>query len=130
MRQFKKEEVEEYLEYINENVVSLQEVLGQCFICGLPLDEVELPEGPENRIVCLIDRNSFVEDFESYESEGIEPEFQPELLKKDDSGLIPGEIILLNWCSGKNTEKRFLIILKDMVWMSLHLLIGYLIKTF
>ena len=29
-----------------------------------------------------------------------------ELLKKDDSGLIPGEIILLAWCSGKNTKKR------------------------
>lgn len=107
MRQFKKEEVEEYLEYINENVISLQEVLGQCFICGLPLDEVELPKGPEKKIVCLKDRDSFVEDFESYESEGIEPDFQPELFKKDDSGLIPGEIILLDWCSGKNTGKGF-----------------------
>lgn len=107
MRQFTKEEIEDYLKFTNENIISVQEILGQCFVCGLSLDEVELPEGPEKKVVCLKDRDYFVESFESFEHEGSEPEVQPELLKKDDSGLIPGEIILLDWCSGKNTEKRF-----------------------
>lgn len=107
MRQFTKKEIEDYLEFTNENIIPLQEILGQCFVCGLSLDEVELPEGPEKKVVCLKDRDYFVESFESFEHEGSEPEVQPELLKKDDSGLIPGEIILLDWCSGKNTEKRF-----------------------
>jgi len=106
MRQFTNEEIKEYLEYTNENIIPLQEVLGRCFICGMPLDKLELPEGPEKQIVCLKDRNYFVESFNSYENAESELEFQPELLKKDDSGLIPGEIILLAWCSGKNTKKR------------------------
>lgn len=107
MRQFTNEEIEDYLEYTNEKIIPLEEILGNCLICGVPLDKLELPEGPEKKVVCLKDRDYFVEDFGSYESEGYEPEIQPELLIKDDSGLIPGEIILLDWCSGKNTEKRF-----------------------
>lgn len=106
MRQFTNEEIKKYLEDINENVIPLQEVLGKCFICGIPLDQLELPEGPENQVVCLKDRSYFVESFDSYENAESELEFEPELLKKDDSGLIPGEIILLAWCSGKNTEKK------------------------
>lgn len=106
MRQFTNEEIKKYLEYTNENIIPLQEVLGKCFICGVPLDQLELPEGPEKQVVCLKDRSYFVESFNSYENAESELEFQPELLKKDDSGLIPGEIILLAWCSGKNTEKK------------------------
>lgn len=106
MRQFTNEEIKKYLEYTNENIIPLQEVLGKCFICGTPLDQLELPEGPEKQVVCLKDRSYFVESFNSYENAESELEFQPELLKKDDSGLIPGEIILLAWCSGKNTEKK------------------------
>lgn len=106
MRQFTNEEIKKYLEDTNENVIPLQEVLGKCFICGIPLDQLELPEGPENQVVCLKDRSYFVESFDSYENAESELEFEPELLKKDESGLIPGEIILLAWCSGKNTEKK------------------------
>lgn len=111
MRQFTNEEIKKYLEYTNENIIPLQEVLGKCFICGTPLDQLELlelPEGPEKQVVCLKDRSYFVESFNSYENaeSELELEFEPELLKKDDSGLIPGEIILLAWCSGKNTEKK------------------------
>ena len=108
MRQFTNEDIKKYLEYTNENIIPLQEVLGKCFICGIPLDQLdllELPEGPEKQVVCSKDRSYFVESFNSYENAD-ELEFQPELLKKDDSGLIPGEIILLAWCSGKNTKKR------------------------
>lgn len=106
MRQFTKEEIKKYLEYTNKNIIPLKEVLGTCFICGIPLDQLELPEGPEKQVVCLKDRSYFVESFNSYENAESELEFEPELLKKDDSGLIPGEIILLAWCSGKNTEKK------------------------
>lgn len=106
MRQFTNEEIKEYLEYTNEKLIPLQEILGQCFICGVPLDKLELPEGPEKQVVCLKDRDYFIELFENYENGESEPEFEPELLKKDDSGLIPGEIILLDWCSGKNTKKK------------------------
>lgn len=106
MKQFTNEEIKEYLEYTNENIIPLQEVLGRCFICGVPLGKLELPEGPENQVVCLKDRNYFVESFNSYDNAESELEFQPELLKKDNSGLIPGEIILLAWCSAKNTKKK------------------------
>lgn len=106
MRQFTNEEIKEYLEYTNENIIPLQEVLGRCFICGIPLDKLELPEGPEKQVVCLKDRIYFVESFNSYKNAESEIEFQPELLKKDDSGLIPGEIVLLAWCSAKNTKKK------------------------
>lgn len=106
MRQFTNEEIKKYLEYTNENIIPLQEVLGKCFICGIPLDQLELPEDPEKQVVCLKDRSYFVESFNSYENAESELEFQPELLKKDDSGLIPSEIILLAWCSGKNTKKK------------------------
>ncbi|WP_271400973.1 SAP domain-containing protein [Salinicoccus roseus] len=106
MKQFTNEEIKEYIEYTGENIIPLQEVLGRCFICGIPLDKLELPEGPEKQVVCLKDRSYFVELFNSYDNEESESEFQPELLKKDNFGLIPGEIILLAWCSGKNTKKK------------------------
>lgn len=82
MRQFTKDEVEEYLEYFNENVIPLQEVLGKCFICGVSFDRVKLPEGLEKQVVCLKDRNQLIELFESYGNEENEPKFEPELLKK------------------------------------------------
>src|SRR5699024_10191509 len=107
MRQFTKKEIEAYLEYVEENVISLQEILGQCFICGESLDEVEFPEGPEKKVVCLKDRDYFIKAFDEYEYDGSESEFKPELLKVDDTGLIPGEIILLDWCNGKSTDKKF-----------------------
>lgn len=82
MRQFTNEEIKKYLEDTNENVIPLQEVLGKCFICGIPLDQLELPEGPEKQVVCLKDRSYFVESFNSYENAESELELEPELLKK------------------------------------------------
>ena len=38
--------------------------MGQCFICGRILTDVELPKGPEKRVTCLEDRDYFVELFE------------------------------------------------------------------
>lgn len=64
MRSFSEADIEKYIEYTDENVIPTEELLGQCFICGLQLNEVELPEGPEKKIVCLKDRVYFVEGFE------------------------------------------------------------------
>lgn len=104
MREFTEEEIEKWIDYTDKNVLPKEEFLGRCHQCGEFLVNLELPEGPEKKIVCLKDRENFVSDFEELAES--ELEFQPELLKKDDSGLIPGEIILLAWCRGKNTKKR------------------------
>ena len=104
MREFTEEEIEKWIDYTDKNVLPKEEFLGRCHQCGDFLVNLELPEGPEKKIVCLKDLEKFVSDFEELAES--ELEFQPELLKKDDSGLIPGEIILLAWCSGKNTKKR------------------------
>ena len=107
MREFTEEEIKKWIDYTDKNVLPKEEFLGRCHQCGDFLVNLELPEGPEKKIVCLKDRENFVSDFEELEElEKGELEFQPELLKKDDSGLIPGEIILLAWCSGKNTKKK------------------------
>lgn len=63
MKEFTTKEVEKYLKYTDENVIPVEEVLGQCFICGENLNEVELPEGAEKKVVCLKDRELFVENF-------------------------------------------------------------------
>ncbi|WP_373747908.1 hypothetical protein [Kaistella sp.] len=64
MRTFTEKQIEEYINYTDENVISKEEVLGQCFMCGRPLKEVDLPEGPERKVVCLKDRDFFVEQYE------------------------------------------------------------------
>lgn len=107
MRQFTIEEIKAYLEYVEENVISLREALGRCFICGESLNKVELPDGPEKKVVCLKDRDYFIESFEEFEYENSGATYESEFLKEDESGLIPGEVILLDWCDGKNTEKKF-----------------------
>lgn len=60
---FSKADIEKYLEYTDANVLPTEEILGQCFICGENIDEVELPKGPEKQVVCLKDRDYFVESF-------------------------------------------------------------------
>lgn len=106
MRLFTEKEINEYLNYLDKNVLSLQEALGMCFICGKSLDEVELPDGPEKKAVCLKDRDYFIESFKEFEYDNSKVPCEPEFFKKDESGLIPGEIILLDWCNGKNAEKK------------------------
>ena len=61
---FSDADIERYVEYTDKNVLPKEELLGRCFVCGVELDEVKLPEGPEKQIVCLNDRYYFVESFE------------------------------------------------------------------
>lgn len=64
MKIFSEADIEKYLKYNDENVVSTEDILGQCFMCGVKLSETELPEGPEKKVVCLKDREYFVETVE------------------------------------------------------------------
>ena len=64
MRTFSEVEKKKYIKFTDENVIEVDEVMGQCFICGELLSEVENPQGPEKIVVCLKDRNFFVEHFE------------------------------------------------------------------
>lgn len=70
MKTFSEADIEKYLEYTDENVISLEEVLGNCFICGRELKDVDLPEGPEKKVVCLKDRDYFVEGYEELQEFG------------------------------------------------------------
>ncbi|WP_249872605.1 hypothetical protein [Oceanobacillus saliphilus] len=70
MKSFSEADIEKYLKYTDENVIPLEEVLGNCFTCGSLLSEVELPEGPEKKVVCLKDRDYFVEGYEELQELG------------------------------------------------------------
>ena len=70
MKSFSETDIEKYLKYTDENVIPLEHVLGNCFICGELLSEVELPEGPEKKVVCLKDRDYFVEGYEELQELG------------------------------------------------------------
>lgn len=70
-RVFTEEEISKYMDYVDKEVLELEEILGRCFQCGRPLDEVELPEGPERKVVCLKKREDFVAEYEELIKEGI-----------------------------------------------------------
>lgn len=70
MRNFSELDVERWIENQDKNVLPKEEFLGRCFACGEYLAELELPEGPEKKVVCLKDRDYFVENFEESEEEG------------------------------------------------------------
>jgi len=65
MRKFSEQEIEKYINYSDENVLPKEEFLGRCIACGRFLNEVELPEGPERQVICLDDRDYFVEHYDS-----------------------------------------------------------------
>lgn len=70
MRNFSELEIEKWLDVMDENVLEREELLGRCFACGKELAVVELPDGPEKKVVCLNHRDHFVENFEEWEEEG------------------------------------------------------------
>jgi hypothetical protein len=70
MREFTEEEIGKWIEFTDKNVLPKEEFLGRCHQCGEHLENLELPEGPEKKIVCLKDRKYFVEGFEELEEWG------------------------------------------------------------
>lgn len=69
MRHFSELDVERWIDVMDENVLPREELLGRCFSCGKDLSDLELPEGPEKKVVCSKDREYFVENFEEWEVE-------------------------------------------------------------
>lgn len=123
MRHFNKKQIEEYLQYMVENVLELDELIGRCIICGESLSEGALPKGPEMKLVCLKHREHFVKDYEEEirlgniidtNADGIviktyEEQRKEELLYKASDkleGLAVGEIILLDWIHLKKVSKE------------------------
>ena len=70
MRNFSELDVERFINHQDENVLPKEEFLGRCFACGRHLDEIELPEGPEKKVVCAKDRDYFVDTFADLEEMG------------------------------------------------------------
>lgn len=70
MKEFTEAQVEKYLKWTDENVLPLEEIAGRCHICGELFRDVELPEGPEKKVVCLKDREYFVESYKEIVSSG------------------------------------------------------------
>lgn len=70
MRTFNETQIEEFLKWTNKNVLPLEEVEGRCHICGEFLSDIELPKGPEKKVVCLKDREYFVKSYEEIVSFG------------------------------------------------------------
>ena len=70
MRNFSELDVERWIKNQDENVLPKEEFLGRCFACGVDLDKLELPEGPEKKVVCSKNRNDFVDSFEELEEMG------------------------------------------------------------
>ncbi|MFL4616628.1 hypothetical protein [Staphylococcus borealis] len=71
MPNFSEKEIEKYIEYVNEYMIDINEVKGLCHICGEPLKDLKLPEGPEKQVVCLDDLDVFIETFEELEKENM-----------------------------------------------------------
>lgn len=70
LREFTEEDIEKWIDYTDKNVLPKEEFLGRCHQCGELLENLELPEGPEKKIVCLNNREHFVLDFEELEEWG------------------------------------------------------------
>jgi len=72
MRDFSKQDIANYWEYVYENLFEKEqaneEIRGYCHICGETLNKVELPSGPVSEVCCLNCLQFFNEQFEELES--------------------------------------------------------------
>ncbi len=64
MSKYTEEDIQKYLKYVDENVIELEEIEGLCHACGKPLEDVELPNGPEKKVVCINDVDYFEESYQ------------------------------------------------------------------
>lgn len=73
MRNFTEKDVENYLEYVYENMFDKEqyevEIKGRCHMCGVPLNETKTAEGLVSEFCCADCVEGFVEQFEELESE-------------------------------------------------------------
>ncbi|MDN5412332.1 MAG: SAP domain-containing protein [Lactococcus sp.] len=118
MRTFTKEQIDEYLKFLDNDILNLDEFIGQCVVCGKLLSESNLPDGPEKEVVCLKDREYFVEEYSELIRSGqfidtntnglvikTDEEIRKEkLTSKKIEGLSVGEVILLDWINFKKAE--------------------------
>ncbi|WJP96695.1 hypothetical protein [Macrococcus bovicus] len=70
MRNFTDLEIDKWIAYTDKNVLSEEEFLGRCYVCGKFLKDVELPKGSEKKIVCAKDRDYFEEEYKELEDCG------------------------------------------------------------
>lgn len=60
---FTEAQVENYMKWTSKSVLSVEKIAGRCHICGELLNDIELPKGPEKKVVCLKDRDYFIEGY-------------------------------------------------------------------
>lgn len=70
MRTFTLDDLDKYLEYVDREVVPLEEIEGHCHQCGALLDKVPLSDGPESAVACLDCLDAFIADFRELEECG------------------------------------------------------------
>lgn len=70
MRTFTQGDIGKYLEYVDREVVPLEEIEGHCHQCGVLLAEVPLSDGPEAAVTCLDCLEAFIANFIELEETG------------------------------------------------------------
>lgn len=68
-KKFNENDIEKYIKFVDENMIEIGEIEGHCHSCGKLLDEIDLPEGPEKKVVCLNCLDWFIEQYEELEED-------------------------------------------------------------
>ncbi|MGD6770787.1 SAP domain-containing protein [Staphylococcus arlettae] len=68
-KKFNENDIEKYIKFVDENMIEIGELEGHCHSCGKLLDEIDLPEGPEKKVVCLNCLDWFIERYEELEED-------------------------------------------------------------
>lgn len=62
-------DIAKYIKFVDENMIEISEIEGHCHACGKLLDEIDLPEGPEKKVVCLNCLDWFIDQYEELEED-------------------------------------------------------------